>query len=248
MQSAIQEVDRAAARISSFNGLAREAVADYVALSYMALGRLRAAERSLGEISDPILRHERLSRVAFARNDASALRDHLHAMGTMNYRRLATVMLFARAGLIPQARKAAGDMNRNSPSGSFEFAQGEIALARGDVDKAVASLEHAINRGSQVHPWGFLLGSESLAAALTKRGDVAHAIRILETATGKRTPAAFQNAGFLWLRARFALAQLYRRSGRESDARTVERELSALLAFADLDHPIRRELDRLKGS
>jgi len=248
MPRALQDVDRAAAKIASFTGLARESLADHVALSYMALGRLAAAERSYGEISDPIFRHERLARVAFARNDTSALRDHLQAIGTVNFRRLATVTLLARAGLLPQARQAAADMNRNSSTGSFELAQGEVALAGGDIDKAVAKLEEGMNRASLAYQFGFLLGSESLSAALIKKGDVAKAVRTLERATEKRTSAAFEGAGFLWLRARFALTQLYRLTGREQDARIVERELSDFLAFADPDHPIRRELDRLKGS
>jgi tetratricopeptide (TPR) repeat protein len=249
MPKALQEVDRAAAKIASFTGLARESLADNVAMSYLALGRLAAAERSYEAISDPILRHERLSRVAFARDDMRALRTHLQAIGAVNFRRFASVVLLTRAGLLPQARQAAAEMGANSPPGTLELAQGEIAFAGGHIDLAITRLQESTNRHSLANnQWGLLLGSETLAAALRKKGEMAQAIRTLERATEKKTSTAFERAGAFWLRARFALTQLYRQTGREQDARKIESELSAFLAFADPDHPIRRELDRLKGS
>ncbi len=50
---------------------------------------------------------------------------------------------------------------------------------------------------------------------------------------------------FIWygLRVRLMLAQLYREMGRDEDAQKVEAELRALLAYADLDHPILRQLE-----
>ncbi len=39
------------------------------------------------------------------------------------------------------------------------------------------------------------------------------------------------------MRLRMQLAELYRQTGRESEAREVEAELSKLLSRADADHP-----------
>ncbi|MCH8321422.1 MAG: hypothetical protein IH790_10780, partial [Acidobacteria bacterium] len=50
--------------------------------------------------------------------------------------------------------------------------------------------------------------------------------------------------GPLWLKLQAQLAQLYREMGQDEDARKIEDELRRLLALADSDHPILRQLDR----
>ncbi len=52
--------------------------------------------------------------------------------------------------------------------------------------------------------------------------------------------------GALWVRVQGQLAQLYREMGRDEDASKIEAELRSLLALADADHPILRQLDRTK--
>jgi hypothetical protein len=54
--------------------------------------------------------------------------------------------------------------------------------------------------------------------------------------------AAGASTGFEWLRVRDQLADLYRRAGRNADARAVDSELLMLLAVADDDHPTKRRL------
>ena len=46
------------------------------------------------------------------------------------------------------------------------------------------------------------------------------------------------------LRLRWQLADLYRQTGRDEDAREIEDELRKRLALADADHPILRQLER----
>ena len=47
-----------------------------------------------------------------------------------------------------------------------------------------------------------------------------------------------------WMKTQLRLAQLYRKVGREQEAREIEAELLKLLAYADADHPFLRQLQR----
>jgi hypothetical protein len=49
--------------------------------------------------------------------------------------------------------------------------------------------------------------------------------------------------GDFWLRNQARLSTYYHRLGRDSDARTVDEQLRKLLAVADPDHPILRQLN-----
>ena len=50
---------------------------------------------------------------------------------------------------------------------------------------------------------------------------------------------------FFWLRIQWQRAELLRKLGREREAREIEAELCKLLAYADADHAILRDLRRL---
>jgi len=54
--------------------------------------------------------------------------------------------------------------------------------------------------------------------------------------------AGLPGRGSLCLRVRFLLAQLYRKVGRGQEAQEIEADLLKLLAYADPDHPILRQL------
>jgi len=250
LTGAVRIADGLAAKIDSLSGNARTGFALQTALFYLTLGRLEAAARSYQKIPDPLLRQEQLARVALFRNDRRAMKQHLMASEGTTYRSTNTVILLARVGLLPQATslltKIEGSQSISDP-GFLQIPRGELALARGEVDSGIAQLEQGIRRVGVIGNWVFL-GSESLAAALKEKGDLAQAVQVLERASEKRSSAAFENAGAFWVRNQFQLARLYRETGRERDARAIEDELRKLLALADPDHPIRRALDRLKGS
>ena len=85
---------------------------------------------------------------------------------------------------------------------------------------------------------------EILAEAYTRQGNLGAAIQLLEEASEK-APISFQlYSPSLWLRLQAQLADLYHQTGRAEDAREIEDEVRTLLAYADTDHPILRQLDR----
>jgi len=126
-----------------------------------------------------------------------------------------------------------------------------MALARGNLARAISELEKATTLFGDFggNGSGFQLSYESLATALRMKGDVPRAIQVLERASERKYQAVIDGAtGAHWMRNRLDLAKLYRSVGRVEEARATEADLRRLLALADSDHPIRRELDRLKGS
>jgi tetratricopeptide (TPR) repeat protein len=247
---ALQVVDGMAARIDSLNGGARTSFAMGTALFYLTLGRLEAAAQCFQKIPDPFLREEQLARVAFVKNDRRALEQHLVASEGTTYLSTNTVILLARVGLLPRAARLLnkiGTPQSISDPGFLQIPRGELDLARGEVDSGIAELEEGIRRVGVMGNWVFL-GSESLAAALKEKGDLAQAVQVLERTSEKRSSAAFEGAGAFWLRDQFQLARLYRDVGRVKDAQKIEGELRSLLALADPDHPMLVELKRLRSS
>ena len=79
-----------------------------------------------------------------------------------------------------------------------------------------------------------------LAEAFTEAGHRDDAIRVLEDVSSRKREILHPSTRFAheWLTARDRLAQLYRETGRESEAVPIEAELRTLLAAADADHPI----------
>lgn len=128
----------------------------------------------------------------------------------------------------------------------LEAAEGEIALRQGDPTKAIRLLQKAVevlslNGTRDAHS---VLPVESLAEAYRLRGDLREAVRVLELTTTepqRRTIPIGPSAVF-WMRAQAQLAGLYRRTGREDDARVIETELLKLLVYADSDYPLLVEL------
>jgi tetratricopeptide (TPR) repeat protein len=95
----------------------------------------------------------------------------------------------------------------------------------------------------------YLMGSEILAEAWREQGDSTNAVAVLRTALEKESFLLLDQSvltGPLWLRLQAQLAQLYRDMGQHEDASKIEAELRRLLALADPDHPILRQLDRTK--
>lgn len=255
LMGSLRAADAVASRLDSLGELVRFAFADQLFPVYLELGRLESATQVLQKIPDPLLRHELLSRVAFARGDLDAMKRHLEDSQEGAWRRLNNrnmrMLLLARAGLLPEADRLLSQFEECcADEPSLPIFRGEVALARGHLDEAISHLEEGVSFYPEHLPFFFVrfVGSESLANALAKKGDRTRAIRFLERASAMRRLAAFEEAGQYWLRMRWQLSQLYRESGRVNEAQTVEAELRRLLALADSDHPIRLALERLRGS
>ena len=93
------------------------------------------------------------------------------------------------------------------------------------------------------------MGSEILAEAWREQGDLTNAAEVLRVALEKESFLLLDQSvltGPLWLKLQAQLSQLYREMGRDKDARKIEDKLRSLLALADADHPILRQLDHTK--
>ncbi len=93
----------------------------------------------------------------------------------------------------------------------------------------------------------YFVGSEILAEGWRERGDWTNAAEVLRAAVEQEAFLLLDQSvltGPLWLKLQAQLAQLYREMGQDEDARKIEDKLRRLLALADPDHPILRQLDR----
>ena len=251
-EESLRLADGVASKLDSLSDREKGVFADQLFPVYLELGQLEAAARVLRKVPDPLLRNELLSRVEYARGDLDATKRLLEdsrqgAWDRANNRYMRSILL-ARAGLLPEASEFLARLEECCADFPWLPAlRGEIGLARGDLGEAMSRLEEGI--GVEAEPFYFprFVASESLAVALSKKGDLARAITVLERASTLRRRAVFEEAGQYWVRIRYQLAQFYRKSGRDEEARAVEDELRKLLALADPDHPIRRALDRLRG-
>ncbi len=126
---------------------------------------------------------------------------------------------------------------------------GVLALSRGNRIEGMRMLEKAL---SSFGPWDYsatlyFMGSEILANAWREQGNSGKAVQVLKAALEQKSRLLLEQSlltGPVWLRLQAQLAQLYRELGRDADARKIEDELRRLLALADADHPILRQLDR----
>jgi tetratricopeptide (TPR) repeat protein len=216
-----------------------------IANFYLLLGRLRDAEEWFRRVEGPIVRETCLAMIAFDRGDIKAMGRYLQ--------RVTDPYLLARAGLISEAERQMTAMeNLGSPrTNELDIVRGEIALARGRREEGIALLRRGLRTQGDAAYRVSLMGSESLAGALEKDGKLGEAVEILERlaeAKGRACVIYGGEHGALWMRTRLQLAGLYRRLGREQEARRIDDELRKLLAYADPDHQLVRELNRSESA
>lgn len=234
---------------------------------YLAVGGAEAARSVSALIQEDEQRHLHLALTAFAAEDMTVLRDEmLKARVTLRQpdRGMVTtgtgssttfllaVWLKIQAGvldegrhLIEEGRKYYGDLGTGALSG-------ELALARGDIERAIGLLRREVDNPSLVFTGSspFYRGAEALAAAYLRRGEEGLAANVLRAALARRRAT---NAGglmndYYWMRLQLRLAELDHRLGREAEAHALEEELAALLAAADPDFPLSVRLRRLRQS
>ena len=250
MEKVFSEVVRFEQLARSGSRKGRDGWAGTVGWAYLALGKLKLAEQWFHSISDPGNRIGGLTGVAFVRGDRQALIDL--ADGLKKSPALRTSCLL-RAGLLSEAEEAISDLeNENRDDffaghvvgqGYIKKWRGELALARGNTGQAIALFEEAVRR---LGDFLFFVagGSESLAHAWEQQGNFQRAIGVLEAVRPFKTRYLFAGWATTWMKTQLRLAQLYRKVGREQEAREIEAELRKLLPYADPDHPFLRQLNR----
>ena len=164
---------------------------------------------------------------------------------------LTSSVVMGRSGLWDRVETK---MRGSPPDAGIEVLQGELAIARGHTKRGTVLLEKGLE-GLRTFPVGaFYLGSETLARAYEKQGDLDAALRVLKRASDAKQKAAYSCAatggmsGEWWLRDELQLADLYRKIGRVPEAEQVENELRKMLIYADADHPIVLALKKPKRS
>jgi tetratricopeptide (TPR) repeat protein len=115
--------------------------------------------------------------------------------------------------------------------------RGRIALARGELNRALAYLEHA----APPNPTQAIYRFESLADVYVRQRDFVGAIAALQDSLHYRSRPFL---AVWWMRNELRLAELYHATGRDPDALPLEAHLDTLLVAADSDFPL---LVRLKA-
>jgi len=124
------------------------------------------------------------------------------------------------------------------------FALGQLALAEGKLQDAVAILENRPQFLNIVDKWAYLFAMHSLAEAYEGLDESDKAIETLEKAALQLPLSVFETGGtYMWQRNQVYLHQLYRASSRDSEAAEVASELRAILRLADPGHHFLAALD-----
>ena len=239
--------------------------------SYLTLGMLDAAHEMAVQI-DGQVRCVPLYMVASARDDRQAARDHLRrclargaAWGPGS--RTRGLIWLARAGAPDEAREGLEGWTayyeapeRRAPDPPFPWhwstwmdvssiarvcaammrtVRGELARLEGHLGEAIPLLEQGLAKS------GMPLASDSLALAWLAQGEPSRAARVLDEAAQVLPVSSLTGVSFAWLTVELRRAQVYRQLGRVVEAEQIEAGLRRLLAHADPDHVILRELKRL---
>ena len=249
MEKVFSEVTRFEQIARSGSRQGRDGLAIIIGRAHLSLGKLKLAEQWFHRILKPEDRSRDLAYVALLRGDRQGLIDVADSLKKLPVWQTIYLARAVRAGLLSEAEAAIPDLENSEDfpdSGFISIRQlrGELALARGNTGQAIALLEEAIELWGAFRVFGFG-GSETLASAWEQQGNFQRAIGVLEAVRPFRTRYVFPLIAPEWMKTQLRLAQLYRKAGREQEAREIEAELLKLLTYADPDHPM---LVELKGS
>ncbi|MGH9531724.1 MAG: tetratricopeptide repeat protein, partial [Terriglobales bacterium] len=246
LPQAVNELERLAGSTNTLRGPTRESWLVTVADYYQEIGRLQTAEKYLQMLPEN-LRYWPLAALAEFKGDRQAFRRHLKDQITAAKDTVGagTAARLARAGMLAESQVAIAQLTLWGVSPlRVQYARGELALARGQISEAVKLLRNAFEASVKNHDVYVPLISEAYARALQAKGDLPAAIQVVEQGwdqkPGSRALDRVQHKNQLRL--------LYRKLGKEQEAQQIEAELLKLLAYADEDHPILRELKRQQGT
>jgi tetratricopeptide (TPR) repeat protein len=242
--AALSATDRVAAAAANLQGPSLDQAMLHISAMYLALGCFDRASDAISRMStdgpSPVS-NTRRAIVLLAREDILTLQAFLrtHFATIPNARQVGSLLL--DAGLIDEARAVVAD----GPSLNYSS---QLLLAEGRLDEAIRGFRLALDRQTgRANPARPRL-ARKLAEALARNEDIAGAIAVLKEESERRVAAtAGISFGYEWLMLSEQLAQLYRKTGRVTEAAALEGELSKLLAVADEDHPIKRRLDRVSS-
>ena len=253
-QTALLEADRVS---QTLKGLGPSAGwrARRLGILYLALGKLQAAQELFEGMN------LFLSGTAYVKGDDGAMKKYLRQMvtaddsiGITERRGLGPLpaILLVRAGLSSEAEKMlhlyAGRFSGNRAK-EIDIARGALALSRGNITEGMEMIERTLPLVDRPGAAGtYFMGCEILANAWRRQGDLGKAAQLLEEASEKKSfffAQTLLNVP-LWMELRLQLAQVYREMGRDEDAREIEEDLRKHLAYADADHPLLLQLDRIR--
>ncbi len=131
-----------------------------------------------------------------------------------------------------------------------------MTLDEGNVDEAISLLQEGVTREQIFGSHAYFRGSESLANAWERQGNLDMALQTLEEASQQKSrayphggwSARGPSAKLYWMRVRLRLAQLYLTLDGEAEALEIEAELRELLRYADPDLRLLRQLRPLEES
>ena len=212
---------------------------------HTSFGQLSRAEEIFRQTSDQGWRERGLTFTAFLKGDRPTLLKRLRPFPTAGVKSPMMVSLMIRAGMLAEAETKIRGMQVSSVLATQLL--GDLALARGETEKGIGLLEPEIFTSHvMLHPTT-LMAAEALAHAYEHQGKLADAIRTLERFYSEAArlwhPGNHAYWAF-WLRTQAQLTELYLKAGRTDDARTTGNHLRLLLAKADPDHPILKQLAR----
>jgi tetratricopeptide (TPR) repeat protein len=246
-EKALGGLDRLAQTVDARDGRERDEYARIIGAGYLLFGKLKLAQEFTEKISPEGNRHFNQAILDFIRNNKARLRsDLLKAQATPSFRPLNGnesywVPYLIRAGMLSEAEKI---MSVTGTPGELKVYEGELALAHGQIEKAIPLLQAGVDSLQPIGGQLFLMAAyESLGSIYERQGDQTNQLGVLEESY--RETSIGVTARVFWLKNAMKLMQLYRKLNRVEDTERVEAELSSTLRYADADHPILRQL---KGS
>ncbi len=229
----------------------RKLLAANLGLGYLSFGQVKAAEEWFRRIEDESVSHDLLALAAYAGGDQTMCREHAAKFflrpESAQCTGYSSGVTLARVGWIQDPQGLIEHYRRHVENIFVIHMQGELALSQGHIDNAIQLLRQATDNFRQGGNQEFLISSDGLALALERRGELAEALRVLEQASPARSrEIAWESpTGVFWLRIEAHLARLYRQNGRTAEARQIEDQLRRILAYADADFPVRKQLEHI---
>ena len=223
--AALLEADRVAATLSERGDTERWTLTNHLLSVYNSLGKFEAARELVRSGYDkPGLVEFRLGQIAAANGDETRAREHLQEIP-------------------PSAPLDSHPLQK----ASYQLAAGRRAVSEGRYREAIPLLEDGLEPWLRSNSAGAFENYRALAETRFALEGAGAAVMVLEEASRLRGRAAVTGNGY-FIRNQWWLSTLYRDLGRTAEADSIEADLVGLLAVADSDHSILREIKARRAS